>query len=133
MGHVSRHRNNGVPRKAARIALVAGLAFFVAAVCNFVYNAHERSLCFDENYDALSGESMPATHFKSDDCGPEVLRRDRMMGRDAVVAALAIVVVLGGAVRLSSASRHMRRRFLLGGVAVVVLAVYVVVLTLAFR
>ena len=134
MGHVSRHRNNSVPRKAARIALVLGALTFAGSVLHFSYTAYESSQCYTESADTgLSQEHGRLKPVDSDDCRLVLASSEQHQRIDAALAMLAIIVGIGAAVRLSSASRHTRRRLLLGGVAVVALAVYVVVLTFAFR
>ena len=134
MGHVS-HRTKRTPaRTAARVALVLGIVAFTGALLDFAFHAYESSDCFTPGAQYDSGVPMPRDAVASDECRELILRRDEHQRTDATIAMLAIVVVMGGAVRLSNASRRTQRILLTAEIVVVAVGiVYIGLLTLAFR
>ncbi len=134
MGHVSQRAKHSRTRAAARTVLVLGIVAFAGAVLNFALNAYVSTDCFTPSAQYDSGAPGRRDAIDSDECRQIILRRDEHQRVDAAIAILAIMVVIGGAVRVSKASRRTRKVILVAEVAVVVVGVvYIVLLTSAFR
>lgn len=134
MGHGSRHRKNSVPRRAARIALILGTLAFVGAAIHFSYSAYESGQCYTSSTDAETGLPQREMPIKSDDCRLILSRSENHQRIDAAIAMLAILVVIGAAVRLSNASRRTRRLLLIAEVALVAVGtIYTILLATALR
>ena len=134
MGHVSRRKERSLTRIAARILLVLGIAAGVGAILDFAYSAYRTSLCYETNAGEYSDSIAPRVPVDSNECRLTISRGDVRQRRDAVIAILAIVVGIGAAVRLSSASHRTRRLVLVAEVvAVAVGAIYFALLATMVR
>jgi hypothetical protein len=135
VGHLSHRRQRALTKTAARIALILGIVAFAAAVIHFSYNAYESTPCYTGDAGGgLSQESRGMRPVDSGDCRLILASSEEHQRIDAAIAVLAIIVVIGGSVRLSNASRRTRRVVLIAEVIVVAVGiVYAVLLTSAFR
>jgi hypothetical protein len=128
MGHGSHHKKSSVPRRAARIALILGILAFVGATLHFIFTAYESSECYTSSTDPETGQPQRQKPVDSGECRMIISETESHQRVDATIALVAIVFVVGGAVRLSNANRRTRRLMLIAEVAVVVIGVIYTIL-----
>jgi hypothetical protein len=133
MGHVNHRKKRALTRAAARVALVLGIAGFLRTMLDFAVKAYSSSNCFTPSAYYDSGVPMRRDAVDSDQCRLLILERDERQRIDATIAILAVIAVIGAAVRLSTASRRARRAALMVEIAVAVAIFYFVLLSTAFR
>ena len=134
MGRVSHRGKRALTKTAARIALVLGIVVFAGTVSHFTYLAYESRDCFSVTTDADTGLPQRRVPVDSDDCRLILSRNEEHQRTDAATAMLAIVIVIGAAVRLSNASRRTRRVVLMVEIAVVAVGiVYTILLAFVLR
>ena len=134
MGHVSHRGKRALAKTAARIVLVLGILAIAGAVTHFAYLAYESRDCFTATTDADTGLPQRRVPVDSGDCRQILSRGEDHQRIDAAIALLAIVIVIGAAVRLSNASRRTRRVVLMLEIAVVAVGiVYTILLAFVLR
>jgi len=132
MGHGSRHRKTSAARRAAQIAFVLGVLVFAGAILDFAYFAYEGSECYSGTF-SFSPRSE-RTQVNTAECRQLIAQAESHQPVDAAIAILAIVIVIGAAVRLSKASRSTRRFVLVAEIIVVTIgAIYTILLASALR
>jgi len=134
MGHMSRQKRRSPARTAARIGLVLAAVTFGGAIFHFSYTAYESGQCYTANSDSLSTEMRPRKAIDSDDCRRILASSEEHQRTDAAIAVLAVMLMIGAAVRLSKASRRTRKLVLVAEiVAVAIGIVYTILLATALR
>jgi hypothetical protein len=134
MGQVSHRTRRSATKTAARIALALGTLAFVGVALHFGYAAHESAGCYQASTDIFTGEPQREVPIESEECRLILSHNEEHQRVDAAIAMLAIVIVSGAAVRLSSASRRTRRIVLMVEVVVVALGiVYTILLASVLR
>ena len=135
MGDARHHKRRSPARTAARVVLVLAALTFGGAICHFSYIAYESSQCYTADAsDPFSTETQPRRPIDSGNCRAILASTEEHQRTDAAIAILAVVLMIGAAVRLSKASRRTRRLVLVAEIAVVTVGiVYTVLLATALR
>ena len=134
MGHASHHKRPSLTRTAARIVLVLAAVTFGGAVVHFSYTAYESGQCYTADADPISTQTHPRRPLDSGDCRWIIASSEEHQRTDAAIAILAVVLMIGAAVRLSKASRRTRRFVLVAEITVVTIGVfYTILLASALR
>ena len=131
MGHGSRHKRRSLCRELRReLCWCLAVVTFGGAIFHFSYTAYESSQCYTaDSTESFSTESHAAKAQSIRTTAARSLPAAKTIsGLDAAIAVLAIVLIVGAAVRLSKASRRTRRLVLVAEVAVVTIGVVYTIL-----
>ena len=114
--------------------LVLAAVTFGGAIFHFSYTAYESSQCYTADAGSYSTEPQPRRPVDSGDCREILASAEQHQRTDAVIAVLAVMLIVGAAVRLSKASRRTKRVVLVAEVVVVAIGViYTILLATALR